>query len=90
MNDSKDVVEKLEKIIRLLAMTAVQGRRQKEQIEILSQAGFEPREIADLLGTTSNTVRVALVSIRKGRKQTTRSVGKEQTDVVQETQKGTA
>jgi len=88
MDESKDIATKLEKIIRLLAITAVQGRRQKEQIKMLSQAGFEPREIADLLGTTSNTVRVALVAIRKERSQTTRLAGKEQTDVIQETQKG--
>jgi DNA-binding CsgD family transcriptional regulator len=38
---------------------------QTEQIASLSRIGFSPKDIADVLGTTANTVRVALVSIRK-------------------------
>ena len=57
--------EKLDRMLRLLGMFAVKGLSQREQISALSRAGFAPKDIAELLGTTANTVRVALVSIRK-------------------------
>jgi DNA-directed RNA polymerase specialized sigma24 family protein len=47
---------------------ATRGLNQRESIGILDTLGFTPKEIAELLGTTSNTVRVTLVAIRKGRK----------------------
>ncbi|MGA2972603.1 MAG: DUF2240 family protein [Candidatus Bathyarchaeia archaeon] len=40
-------------------------KARKDQIAILSDAGFQQRQIAAILGTTSNTVSVALTSIRK-------------------------
>ena len=45
---------------------------QRERIRLLSSAGLAPLEIAKALGTTANTVRVALVGIRKsgGRRRT--------------------
>jgi DNA-binding CsgD family transcriptional regulator len=46
-------------------MIAVKGLSQTEQIATLSRSGFSPKEIAEVLGTTANTVRVALVGIRK-------------------------
>jgi len=61
----KDIADKLDKAIRLLAINATLGKRQNEQIEFLDNAGFKPKEIADILGTTGNTVRVALAGIRK-------------------------
>jgi hypothetical protein len=59
------VSEKLDRVLRLLAMLAVKGLSQTEQIATLNRVGFAPKEIADVLGTTANTVRVALVGIRK-------------------------
>ena len=38
---------------------------QRDAIALLSNAGLEPREIASTLGTTPNTVSVALVQLRK-------------------------
>lgn len=61
--------EKLDRMLRLLGMVAVRDLSQMEQIATLSRTGFLPREIADIIGTTSNTVRVALVLIRKAQKQ---------------------
>jgi DNA-binding NarL/FixJ family response regulator len=55
-------------VTRLVALTAINlvaGRKQQEQIVLLTKAGYEPREIAELLGTTSNTVSVALSNLRK-------------------------
>jgi hypothetical protein len=64
-------VEPLEEIVRLLA---IQLRRdtesQAEAIEEMSRIGFGPSRIAELLGTTPNTVNVAISSSkkRKGRR----------------------
>jgi hypothetical protein len=38
---------------------------QTKKIEILSSVGLAPKEIAEILGTTSNTVSVTLSGIRK-------------------------
>jgi DNA-binding CsgD family transcriptional regulator len=56
---------KLDRMLRLLGLIAVRGLSQMQQIAILSRMGFSPKEIAEMAGTTPNTVRVALVSIRK-------------------------
>jgi hypothetical protein len=55
------------KLVNLLALLLVQERKQPEQIALLNRAGFRPIEIAALIGTTPNTVRVQL-SIQKREK----------------------
>jgi len=58
-------VDPQEEIVRLLA---IQVRRssanQGETILDLSRAGFGPKRISELLGTSSNTVNVALTKDR--------------------------
>ncbi len=56
------------RLINLLALLVTQERKQVEQIDALSRAGFGPSEIASLLGTTRNTVSVALSKLKQGRK----------------------
>ena len=59
---------KLDTIIRLLALELVKGKTsQKEQILLLSQAGLESKNIAELLSTTRNTVNVAISTAKKDR-----------------------
>ena len=53
------VLAKLDNLLRVLKQTA--------QIAVLNRVGFPPRDIADLLGTTGNTVNVALSNLRKGK-----------------------
>jgi DNA-binding CsgD family transcriptional regulator len=59
-------MEPLEEIVRLLA---IQLRRDSESqaqaIEEMSKAAFGPSRIAELLGTTPNTVNVAVSSAKK-------------------------
>ena len=55
--------------VRLLAIIAVRGLTQTHQIATLNRVGFSPKEIAQIVGTTANTVRVALVGIRKAEKE---------------------
>lgn len=63
-----EVSSKLDTLIRLSALNVVKGMEtQKEKIVILSDAGFQPKDIAEILQTTSNTVSVALNAIRKDR-----------------------
>jgi DNA-directed RNA polymerase specialized sigma24 family protein len=61
----KEIIYKLDKVISLLALNNVLNKKQGEQIAFLSNVGFQPKEIANILGTTANTVRVALTHIRK-------------------------
>ncbi len=59
--------------VRLLGIIAVKGIPSKElpkmeQIALLNRAGFTPKEIAELVVSTPNAVRVALFAIRKTEK----------------------
>lgn len=65
MADS-ELTAKLDTLIRLQAHLAVAGlSSQKEKILFLGRAGLSAREIAEVLGTTTNTVSVALSNARK-------------------------
>ncbi len=57
--------EKLDAIIKLMVLGMTQGKSQTEQIRLLSAGGFQPKEIAETLGTTPNAVRVTLFNLRK-------------------------
>ena len=63
-------MEPIEEVVRLLA---IQLRRdvesQSQAIEELSRAGFGPSRIAELLGTTPNTVNVAISNAKKRKRQ---------------------
>ena len=61
------LLDKTDKILRILAVLATKGLKQREQIGLLDKAGLQPKDIADLLGTSGNTVRVELVALRKKR-----------------------
>lgn len=63
-----EISRKLDTLIHLSALGLVRDiKTQKQQIAFLSDAGFQPKEIADVIGTTSNTVSVALHAIRRER-----------------------
>jgi predicted transcriptional regulator len=51
-----------------LALLLVRERKQTDQIAILHRAGFQPMEIAKLLGTTPNSVSVQLSAQKRGKK----------------------
>lgn len=55
----------LQVLIRLKAFELIHGRPQREQIQLLSQASFSPKQIADMLGTSANTVSVELSRFRR-------------------------
>jgi DNA-binding CsgD family transcriptional regulator len=67
--DSDQRIEAEFRILRrLLALSLIDGKKQREQIRLLAAAGMDRNEIAELLGTTANTVSVAISTLRKERK----------------------
>lgn len=75
MNQSQhdDALFELKRMSKLLALLATRDRKRNEQIKMLSDIDFQPKEIAELLGVTPNAVRVALHAIRKKSKKKTKS-----------------
>ena len=61
-----ELSKKLDTITRLLSLLLMKGSSRREQIEALAAAKLPPREIAELLGTTPNSVSVELNRIRSG------------------------
>lgn len=62
----ESLADKLDTLIRLQAAALVtRYQTQREKIEFLGRAGLTPKAIADILGTTSNTVSVALSKMKK-------------------------
>ncbi len=72
-SDASIVGEELRRIANLLALLAVKGEDQKDKVLTLSAAGYQPAEIASLLDTTANTVRVTLSQSRSTKKKKKRS-----------------
>jgi len=70
--DLKALEEKMDTLIKLVACGIIADKSQREQIEMLSRIGLPPKEIAGLIGTTSNTVSVILAGIRKAKKKSKR------------------
>jgi transcriptional regulator len=65
-----DIVRLLDELIRLHALEV--RRRADSQVEAileLRRAGIGPTRIAELLGTTANTVNVALANAKKRKHQ---------------------
>lgn len=59
-------MDPLDEIVRLLAIQLRKNAdSQAEAIEEMSRAGFGPSRIAQLLGTTPNTVNVAISNAKK-------------------------
>jgi hypothetical protein len=58
--ENKETIILLEEIIKLLSVQVKRGVPQTTLIKELDEVGFQPKRIAELLGTTANTVRVAI------------------------------
>jgi len=65
-----ELIEEIKKTNKLLVIMATKDLSQSDKIALLSKVGFGQKEIADLVGTTSNTVGVTLHKLKKtGKKQ---------------------
>ena len=67
MNHKSDqeLSKELQILRRLLALSLIDGKKQREQIKLLAAAGMDRHEIAELLGTTAGTVSVEMSNLRK-------------------------
>ena len=63
-----ELTKRLDKIIKLLAIQYTSGKTGKAAIIALSNVGFQPKEVAELVGTTAHTVSVTLNLLKKKRK----------------------
>jgi DNA-directed RNA polymerase specialized sigma24 family protein len=72
---SDEFDKKIDVLTRLLAIGLVSGKKQRDQIRLLSIAGLGPSEIAALIGTSPNTVNVALSALRKEKRLSLKSEG---------------
>ena len=66
--DIKAVADKLDTLIRLIGTAIVADNPRREQIRLLSTSGMQPKQIAELIGTTPGTVSVELTALRKAAK----------------------
>jgi DNA-directed RNA polymerase specialized sigma24 family protein len=55
----------IDRTLRLLALAALEGKTQKHQVALLDRAGFGPKEIAELLGSTPKAISVRLAELRR-------------------------
>lgn len=67
--DIKGVCDRLDTLIKLMVADIISNKEYEDQIWVLSNAGFQPKEIADFLNRTPNAIRVKLFELRKQRKQ---------------------
>lgn len=65
MDAESQKLMKMDTIIKLLAAIVVKDKTYKEKVALFSSLGMQPKEIALLLGTTGNQVRVTLSRLKK-------------------------
>jgi hypothetical protein len=65
MSKDEQIITFLSEITMLLGLLVKGNRSQTLIIKELSEVGFQPKRIAELIGTTANTVRVALHQIKR-------------------------
>ena len=73
MVQSEQILQELKIIRAVLLSELTKNVTQTESIAVLSKAGLAPKEIAEALGTTANTVRVALSTAKTKKSKTIKS-----------------
>ena len=66
MNEKK-LFGKLDRMTKLLSAMAIQNKNLKEQVKLLSEAGLQPSEIAEITGKNANLIRVIKSSLKTRR-----------------------
>lgn len=68
-----EISEKMDKMLRLLAVEAVKGiDKEQDKVELLDSLGFRPVEIAKFLNKSQDNINVQLNIIRKKREKITK------------------
>lgn len=60
-----ELTEEIKKLNKLLILLLTKDLSQNEKIIFLDKSWFQPKDIAEIINTTPNTVRVTLAKIRK-------------------------
>lgn len=60
-----DIGHKIDRLSKLPAMNLVKDLQFEEQLRLLDSAGFEPKEMEEMLGKTSDAIRSGLYQMRK-------------------------
>lgn len=63
----QQILKKMDGLIKIVALSSMKDMTSTAKIALLSQAGFAPKDIADILNTSQNVVNVRLSEMRKGR-----------------------
>ena len=63
--DEKKLFNQLDIITKLLGAIAIKDKNLKEQVKLLSDAGLQPSEIAELTGKSANLIRVTKTKLKK-------------------------
>ncbi len=63
--DEKKLHEKLDRITKLLSVIAVKDKGLKQQVQLLSDAGLQPSEIAEITGKSANLISVTKAGLKK-------------------------
>lgn len=61
----KAITSRLDALIRLTVLGLPETVSEDTMVSVLSQMGFQPNEIATMIGSTANAVRIRLHRIRK-------------------------
>ena len=59
------ILSKLDVMIRLQAVSVVEGKPLRQQVALLSLAGLQPKQIAEVLSKSPNHISVLLHELRK-------------------------
>ncbi len=65
MIDEKKLFEEIGTIKRLLGAIAIKDKNLREQVKLLSDAGLQPIEIADITGKSPNLISVTKTGLKK-------------------------
>ncbi len=68
MSSSDEINRQISRALRLLALTALRGMKQREQVDLMDKTGYGQSEIAELLGSTPKAISVRLADARRARK----------------------
>lgn len=64
-DDVERILQSLDRIADVMALSLVKDLEREEQIRILAAAGYPPAKIGSFLGMRANTVSVALTRARR-------------------------
>jgi CRP-like cAMP-binding protein len=71
-NPDTTVESELKIVRRLLALSLIEGKKKREQIELLAAAGMDRHDIAELVGTTAGSVSVEISNLKKRKSEDSR------------------